>query len=362
MRSGIIRACVLGLVVAALALPPGDLLALARQQKPPQPPPQEQKKEGPPDQYTLTVEVPLVNVEVVVTDNHGSFLTGLKKENFRILEDGAPQQITSFAPAEAPITIVLLIEFSKLWYSIFADYTTYMGEYFLRHLKPEDWVALVSFDLKTRIEVDFTRNKNEVSQTLRGMYFPAFREANLFDALLETLDRLQDVKGKKSILVLASGLDTFSKHTLDDTLKRLRQSDVTIFTVGVGQEYLEWLERRSADPRASIWLGVERISYLQAENQMRAFAEKTGGRAWFPRFQGEWNDIFSDVAASLRNQYSLGYVPANKTRDGKFRKIKVELVGADGKPLIVQDQKGKKVKFVVYAREGYLAPKGAISD
>lgn len=362
MRTGIIRACVLGLVVAALALPPGDLLAWAQQQKPPQPPPQEQKKEGPPDQYTLTVEVPLVSVDVVATDNHGNFLSGLKKENFRILEDGVPQQVTSFAPAEAPITIVLLLEFSKLWYSIFADYTTYMGQYFLQQLKPEDWVALVSFDIRTRIEVDFTKNKNEVAQTLRSMYFPGFTEANLFDALLDTLDRLQDVKGKKSILILASGFDTFSKHTLDDTLKRLRQSDVTIFTVGVGQQYMLWLDQRSSDPRASVWLGAERVTYLQAENQMRAFAERTGGRAWFPRFQGEWNGIFEDVAASLRNQYSLGYVPANKTRDGKFRKIKVELVGADGKPLIVQDQKGKKVKFVVYAREGYLAPKGPVGD
>jgi VWFA-related protein len=250
----------------------------------------------------------------------------------------------------------LVLEFSKLGYYTFAYYSTNWAYDFLNQLNKDDWVALETFDLRTRIEVDFTRDKQEVRQAISRLIFPGFSEANLFDALIDTVDRLQDVKGKKSILLLASGFDTFSKHTLDNTIKRLRQSDVTIFAVGVGRELFERLDARGYVG------GASRLGYYQAENQLRTFASMTGGRAWFPRFEGELPNIFREVAASLRNQYSLGYIPANKNRDGKFRKIKVELVAPDGGPLIVQDQKGKKLKYLVYAREGYTAPKSTVGD
>ena len=361
MRNTFLRAFLFGVLAAVLAFPPSQWAALAQQQQQQQQkPPDEKKKEEPQDQYALAVEVPLVNVDVVVTDNNGNFLQGLRKENFRVLEDGVPQTITNFAPSEAPITMVILVEFSKIGWGVFSYYATAMADDFLRQLKPDDWVALKSYDLKTRIEADFTRNKNDIRQALRSMVFPGFREAVVFDALYETLDELKDVKGKKSILILGTGLDTFSKHTLDDTLKRLRETDVTIFTVIAGKDFLMMLEARGAFE--GTWGFVDRMNFLQAENQMRAFASMTGGRAWVPRFEGEWPGIFADVAASLRNQYSLGYSPSNRARDGKVRKIKVQLVDAEGQPLVVQDQKGKKVKYVIYAREGYTIPKGGVSD
>jgi len=358
------RAIALGLLIVTLSIPASELSAFAQQQQQPQ-------KQQPPSKqepgYVISVEVPVVNVDVVVTDNQGGFVTGLKKGNFRILEDGVPQEITNFAPTEAPITMVLLMEFSKLGYEYYAYQSRDYAAWFLDFLGKDDYVAVVSFDLKSRIEVDFTKNKMEIQNHLARMYFPGFREANLFDAVLDTLDRLQDVKGKKSMLILGSGCDTFSKHTLDDTLKRLQQTDTTIFAVGVARDFFELFDARGGLPEgycgefAPIG-GAARVAYYQAENQLRAFAEKTGGRAWFPRFTGEMPNVFRDVAAHMRNQYSLGYSPANRTRDGKFRKIKVEVLGNDGQPLTLLDQKGKKVKLVVYAREGYTAPKGSVGD
>jgi len=351
MRSILLRSFVIAFLTASLAVPVAEIRALA-QQRPQQPP----KKQEPEQEFAITVEVPVVNVDVVVTDNRGNFVTGLKKENFRILEDGVPQKITNFSPTDAPITIVLLVEFSKLGFEIFAYNATDWAYQFVTNLNKEDWVALVTYDLRTRIEVDFTRDKLSVQRALARLYFPGFTEANLFDAVLEISDRLQDVKGKKAILILASGLDTFSKHTLDDVFKRLRQSDITIFSVGVGRELVEWL-----DSRGYIG-GADRVTFFQGENQLGTFAKMTGGRAWFPRFQGEIPSIMRDVAAMLRNQYSLGYTPVNQKRDGKYRKLKVELVGNDGKPLEIVNQRGKKVKYVVYAREGFLVPKAEVAD
>jgi hypothetical protein len=101
---------------------------------------------------------------------------------------------------------------------------------------------------------------------------------------------------------------------------------------------------------------------LQAENQLRTFSDMTGGRVWYPRFVGEIPGVSRDVATSLRNQYSLGYVPTNQNLDGKTRKIKVELVNPDGTPISLTDPKGKKVKVVLYARKEYTAPKAAVGD
>src|SRR5579884_132272 len=334
---------------AAAQAPSGPETRAPQQQQNPQqqPPPAQQPQEG---GVSIAVEVPVVTMDVVATTSRGDIITGLKKENFRVLEDGVPQTITSFGPTDAPITMVILMEFSARFYGFFAAYARYWTDALFPNLNQKDWVALVTFDMRPKLEVDFTQNKEEVRNAVYHLYFPGFSESNVFDATLDTVDRLKDVKGKKSILLIASGVDTFSKHTLDQTLKALRQTDVTIFCVGLGKVFTNWLELNG-------YRGSE-IDSLQAANQFRTFFKATGGFAWFPLFDGELPDIFRNVAAFLRNQYTIAYTPTNRNRDGKFRKVKIELVAPDGSPLTVVDQKGKKQKYVVYAREGYVAPKG----
>jgi VWFA-related protein len=321
------------------------------QQPPVKAPPAPAQQEAPQGGVSISVEVPIVTLDVVTTTQHGDLITGLKRDNFRIIEDGQPQTITNFAPSEAPLTIVMLMEFSSRgYYQWFAYQAKYWADAFFPNLQPKDWVALVTFDMRSRVEADFTQNKDEVRSALYHLYFPGFSESNVFDAILDTVDRLKDTKGKKSILVLATGVDTFSKHTLDQTIKLLRQTDVTIFAVGLDKPYTNFLDSHGA-------FGSH-LNLLQGENQLKTFAQMTGGFAWFPQFDGEIPGIFHEVAAYLRNQYSLSYSPTNRARDGKYRKLKVELVGPDGGPLSVLDQKGKKQKYVVYAREGYQAPAG----
>jgi len=352
------------LVACALALPASEHRSFAQapagqqpssqppgQQPPAQPPPASPQQEAPQGGVSISVEVPIVTLDVVTTTQHGDLITGLKRDNFRIIEDGQPQTITNFAPSEAPLTIVMLMEFSSRgYYQWFAYQAKYWADAFFPNLQPKDWVALVTFDMRSRVEADFTQNKDEVRSALYHLYFPGFSESNVFDAILDTVDRLKDVKGKKSILLLATGIDTFSKHTLDQTIKQLRQTDVTIFAVGLDKPYTNFLESHGSQG--------SHLSFLQGENQLKTFAQMTGGFAWFPQFDGEIPGIFHDVAAFLRNQYSISYSPTNRARDGKYRKLKVELVGPDGGPLSVLDQKGKKQKYVVYAREGYQAPAG----
>lgn len=352
MQTNLFRRFVLGVVTFTLLFPAGEMRVWA-QKKDKQPPPAEPSQTP---GFSISVTVPVVSVDVVVTDNNGTYLTGMKKENFRISEDNVTQSITNFAPSEAPITIVMLLEFSKLGYQFFASNAINWSAQFLNNLKPNDWVALETFNLRPNIEVDFTHNREELIGGLRQLVFPPFSESNLFDALADVLDRMKDVKGKKSILVLASGIDTFSKMNLDQIMRRVKETDATIFTVGVGEQYFIY-----AEASRSLGQGGSLV-YAQAQNQLRTFSAMTGGRSWFPRFDGEIPSIMQDVANSLRNQYSMTYSPSNSTLDGKYRKIKVELVAPDGGPLTVTDQKGKKVKFQVYARQGYTAPKSNVAN
>src|SRR5579864_5889183 len=319
----------------------------------PKPAPPQQKPQD--SGASIAVEVPVVTMDVIAATNRGDLLTGLKKENFRIMDDGVAQTITNFGSTEAPITIVMLMEFSSRgYYDWFAYQAKYWADAFFPNLKQKDWVALVTFDMKSRIEVDFTQNKDEVRQALYHMYFPGFSESNVFDAVLTTIDEMKEVKGKKSMLLLATGVDTFSKHTLDETMKQLRQSDVTIFSVGLDRPYINFIESQGA-------LGSH-MNYLQGENQMKTIANLTGGYSWFPQFDGELPGIFHDVAAFLRHQYSLSYTPTGGGKDNKFHKVKIELVNPDGSAFEVHDQKGKKQKWVVYAREGYEPQKAGAGD
>ena len=334
--------------------PQGGPPTSQQQQNPTQPQTPAQGQQPPQSGVSISVEVPVVTLDVVAATQHGDLIPNLKKENFRVLDEGVPQAITNFAPTEAPITMVVLMQFSGNAYGWFAAYARYWADALFPNLQPKDWVALETFDMKTRIEVDFTQNKDEVRDAIYHLYFPGFSESNVFDALIETTDRLKDVKGKKSILLLASGVDTFSKHTLDQTMKALRGSDIPIFCVGLGKTWTNYLETQG-------YMGAN-MNYLQAENQLRTFAQETGGFAWFPQFDGEIPDIFRSVAAFLRHQYSLSFVPSSGAKDGKFHKVKVELVAPDGGPLSIVDQKGKKQKYQIFAREGYQATKAGVGD
>jgi VWFA-related protein len=311
-------------------------------------------QQAPQGGVSIAVEVPVVTLDVIAATQRGDLLTGLKKENFKVTDDGVAQTITNFGPTEAPITIVMLMEFSSMGSDFFAYTAKYWADGFLPNLQPKDWIALRTFDMQIHDDVDFTQNKDEVRNAIYHLYFPGFRESNVFDATLKTVEDLKDVKGKKSILLLATGIDTFSKHTLDQTMKALRQSDVTIFCVGLDKPFTNYLE--SHGYRGS------NMTFLQAENQLKTIANLTGGYAWFPQFDGELPGIFHDVASFLRHQYSLSYTPTSGGKENKFHKVKIELVNADGSPFEVHDQKGKKQKWVVYAREGYEPVKAGAGD
>lgn len=342
--------------------PAGDIGPIAIPKKTPEEPKKEEapKKPKTPEgmpQFSLRVNAPMVTVDVGVLTKDGQFVPGLKPENFRILEDGVPQKVTGFNQTEAPITAVMLVEFSKNFYQF--EYDALNASYtFASTMKKEDWIALISFDIRTHMLADFTQDKRAIYEGLRSLQIPMSGEMNIFDALYDTIDRLEAVEGRKYIILIASGKDTFSKKTLDQVYKKVQASkDIAIYVVSTGLALRNWAESRNA---MYLLCGITSrdtcsVEWAQVDNQMRTFAKMTGGKYWAPIFDAQMREIFGELGQTIRNQYSLAYHPTNSTQDGSYRKIKVELVGPDGSPLKMRDQKGKDVKYQIIAREGYRA-------
>ncbi len=296
-----------------------------------------------------------VSVEVAVLDNRGRFIPKIPQQAFRILEDGVPQKSATFDMGEAPMTVCLVIEFSNLFQFYWGEtwYQTLTAAYgFLETLKPEDYVAVVAYDLRPEILSDFSTDKRAAYEAMQRLRIAAYSESNLYDALVDTAERMSEIEGRKSIVLIASGIDTFSKLTFDKTRKALQNAAVPIYAIGLMQALREWYDARGA-------MGpIQRLDFLQADNQMRTFAKETGGQSFFPRFYGEFPGIFRMISESLRNQYAFTYQPTNQARDGKFRKLKVELVNpATNEPLKIVDEKGKPIKYSIVAKAGYTAPR-----
>jgi VWFA-related protein len=336
--------------------PTGDIGPIAVPKKKPEDekPPERAPKVKNPEEigtFSLKVDVPLVNLPVSVITGNGQFIPGLKEQNFKVLEDGVPQKIDTFAQqGDRPVTAVLLIEFAANNYYFMMDALN-AAYSFTGQMKKDDWIAVESYDMKPHLLVDFTQDKNQVMGALGQLRIPGFSETNLFDALYDTIDRLEGIEGQKYIILICDGIDTFSKLNYDKALKKIQGSkNITIFCVGTGQAFRLYMESHGAmGPLAN-------LDFLQADNQLNTFAKMTGGRAYFPRFTAEFPEDFADIASDIRNQYVLSYRPSNNKQDGTWRKVKVEVVDPQtGNPLIVQDQHKKKLKYQVLARDGYKA-------
>ncbi len=317
------------------------------EEPPPPPAPAEPKIKNPNNEtYSLRVDVPIVNLDVsVILDKNHQFVPGLKAENFLVLEDGVEQKVDNVRMGQIPITAVMLLEFAANDWRFISDMRNAAVGFF-NSLRPDDYVAVMTYDMGTHILSDFTNNKDVIAQSLNSLTIPGFSETDMFDALYETLDRTSRIDGRKYILLVGTGRDTFSKITFDKILAKIKATpNVTIFTIGTGA----LLNEMGAGG------GMREMNYLQAQNELKTFAEMTGGLSFSPLFQGELPADFAQINNSIRNQYLLTYRPTNAANDGSYRTIKVILVDNEGHPLQMQDEKGKPLKYSVIARDGYKA-------
>lgn len=286
-----------------------------------------------PRQPGFRVEAEAVRVPVVVVDKEGNLYTDLKRENFQILEDGQPQEITSFEASESGITIVLALEFSQVVYYIRGEVLRPAGVFVSQVMKADDFAAIISFDTRPRILSDFTRNRQQlmaaVSDLMRSP--PGFRDSSLFDAVAFAVDGgtidhveyrgLREIEGRTGVILVATGINTFSRKSLDETRKIVANAGVPIYSIGVGELSFIRAERYLS--------GLQRLTFLQGQNQLRTFANESGGRYYNIRFPGQVSGVLDSISKMLRFQYTLAYSPSDPGSEGRRRQIEV-LVDVDG--------------------------------
>jgi len=310
-------------------------------------------KDVPDNLPTFHSDVSTVQLDIAVLDNKGHFIPNIPRDKFRVLEDNVPQQIGTFsANADAPMTIALVIEFSNLYQQYWSQgwAETLTAAYgFVQTLKPDDYVAVIAYDMRSEILSDFTTDRGKTAEAMQRLRIAGFSEANLFDALVDTEQRMTNIEGRKAILLIASGRDTFSKLTFDKARKAIQEAAVPVYAISLLQA-----SRIMAEPSMG---SNQRMDFLQADNQMTTFSRETGGQVYFPRFYGEFPGIFQSISSALRNQYSITYQPSNQAKDGNFRKLKVDLVDPASGAALKIEEKGKPVKYTVIAKPGYTAPR-----
>ena len=337
------------------------------------------------DEEVLKIKTNIVNVDAVVYNKKtGQIITGLKKENFAIFENGVKQEITNFATPEAPITVTMVIEFSK-WTETFGLYGTRGQEqgtlevvrpvaYFTsRFIKPpNDYASVIAFDIRPTPITDFTNDPARLQQTVSILLRnnPAFRETNLFDAVKFSLiggkgdsvvldnskeryaeyGGMVDVKTpRRAIILVASGIDTFSKINYGQARKIIQDSGIPIYVIGTANLFLKMYEHL-LPPTDGIDGSPGRMTFLQASNTMKTFAKESGG-AFFPvTFPGELPSTLQSINNLMRSQYSIAYdAPENREAGKKYNlEVKVDVNG-DG----VYEEKG----YVVQHRPFYMMPK-----
>ncbi len=340
MKRPVLAPCV-ALLCFIISFAPGPLFG-----QPQRPQPLEEEADRPAGQTTIRVGVHQISVDVTVQDKKGNLIQGLKRQNFKLYEDKVEQQITNFTPVEAPMTAVLVVEFSNYINRVLGYYNGWEVIYeawlatqtFVRGMREGDWIAVVAYDIRPEILVDFTQDPGEVYTALRRLNTPAYSESNLYDTVIDTLDRLEEVQGKVSIVLVTTGLDSFSKANLGKFLKRVKNTSVTIYPIGLAGNFLARGEQNLP--------ATTRMDFLQAESTLKNIAKSTGGHAYFPRFTSAYNSIFQNISALVRSQYSLGYVSTNPKQDKKFRKLRIQ-IAAD------VDGDGKPDKLKVLHRQGY---------
>ena len=398
------RLLVLSSAVAFLLVGTPLVFSQARRQ----PPVSDQKKNKRPDQQTedkqqeplppdlvgkpqeaekVTVTTNIVNVDAVVYNKKtGQPSLNLKKDNFAIFVDGVKKDITNFSTPEAPITVTLVIEYSKLG-QILGYYGSGGMEagqnevirptamFLSQFIKPEDYVSVIAYDMRPTPLTDFTNNPQRIQQVI-GLLLrnqPAFTETNLFDALKLTLiggkgdtvvledskERTTDYSGmvavpggrRRAVLLVSSGIDTFSKINLDQTRKIVQNAGIPIYIVGTGNLFMKKYGDNMDPGQGSNIRGIpiDRMTFLQANNTLTTFAKESGGTFYPVTFEGELPNVLGSINAMLRSQYSLAFKP-DDVHDGKSHKIVVK-VDVDGSGQF--DNKA----YVVKAREVYNAPK-----
>ena len=299
-------------------------------------------------EHPLQVTTEIVKLDASVLDERGELVGGLQQKNFRVLDAGAEQPILYFAPTDAPVQILVMIETGPAVYLIQNDHIAALDA-LAAGLPPDDEIALVAYNQLPTTILPFTRDRASLTSALAQIqYTLGFGELNLFDSISVVLDSLAPAAGKKALVLLTTGLDSSPASRWQALEQKLRGTDVVIFPVALGAALRTPVKKNKTKNKS---LAEDKPGvFAEADKNLRSLAEITGGRAFFPESAADFVPTYREIAATLRHQYVLGIAPAH---DGQFHPLNVQILDDAGAPY---SPTGKNISRKIFVRQGYLAP------
>lgn len=274
---------------------------------------------------TLIVNEDLITLNVTITDYFGRYMVGLKKKDFTVLDDDEKQEIEFFSDDDAPVSVGIVFDVSGSMKGEKLQRSREALSKFIQTSHPRDEYFLIAFNKRAQLLLDRTRDGEAVLNKLQLVQ--AKENTALYDAVyLGTEKVTRGAHQKRAIILISDGQDNASRYTFNDVKKQLKESDVTVYSIGI---------LGGGDASG---LGMMGQAYLDELSSV------TGGSSFYPKTNAEMDEIFERIALELRHQYSIGFRPQNFVNDGKWHKIKVKVKPPRGLP-----------KLFVRTREGYFA-------
>jgi VWFA-related protein len=301
----------------------------------------------------VRVETNLTNIFFTAADSNKRFVNTLKKEDIRITEDGQPQEIFTFQTnVDLPLSIGILIDTSSSEERTLPDEKAAARSFLEAVMRPDkDEAAIVSFTGDVTLEQGFTGNVERLRRAIDRVEFippsgyigggvvvggtPPISGSNqtlagstaIWDAVWATSNELLSdstaENTRRTIILLTDGYDTISQMKMGQAIERAQKADALIYAIGIGDMYQGGVDSGS----------------------LKKISEQTGGRAYFPRNERELRGAFAQIQTDLREQYLVAYSPTNKTRDGAYRRIQIEII----------DPEVRKQNLKLNYRPGYFA-------
>jgi Ca-activated chloride channel homolog len=287
----------------------------------------------------IRVTVNRVNVGVTVTDSSGHFISGLRRDDFQLFDNSVEQPITDFLPIEEPAQLVLLIESGPAVLFLSKSHLL-AADALLATIAPTDRVAIATYSKTPKLLLNFTENKTEARLALQDINFSNdFAELNLSSSLATAIDWLAPLPGKKTIVLLSTGVDSSPAEDPQAIQRKLLTSDIRILAVSLAADLRKPAKRKKLSPRDRSNRAAVQEAFAVADQSLRELSTLTGGRVYFPASADDFTRAYAEIAQLVRHEYSLAFAPPAADNQLHFLKIKV-----------------KDPSYQVDHRQAYLAP------
>src|SRR5947209_482759 len=305
------------------------------------------------DDEVVTINASEVLVPVTVRDSTGQLVADLTRKDFRVFEDGREQPLSDLSLRQVPVDVALLVDASSSVAESFEDFRR-AAEQFATRLGTDDRFCLIKFDDRVELLLDWTRSGLQLRRALARLSTGVFTRFN--DALLlSAREQFRQGERRRALVVLSDGIDSNrGSATADAALRALLESQVAVYVIANTE--IERARKQSeldgllAGSDSTVRFNQLRIGDLreglrvlgESETNLSGLTKATGGRLYMPRSFDALDRVYAEIAEELRHQYALYYTPANPARDGRFRRVRVEVPGHD---------------YEVTTRVGYYAPR-----